>query len=209
LLVLHDIDEKAVSDSVLYPSEAPKSAVAVPPTPSPVVKAVAPAPAPSLSTPSKPTGGSTGLDLSLLPVGGGILAAFAVGTFLMRGKADKEKAGAASSPAPAAAPVEAAKPAAPKAAAPKPLKAATPDLSLAYDSAASLAYDTWRAKFDKGAFDASSYETFKANYEKITVANVTAKKVARETGAVSAKEIALDANGDQADGAEKVMSAMA
>ena len=54
------------------------------------------------------------------------------------------------------------------------------DLKIPYDAAARLAYDEWRAKYDKGDFDDVRYQVFKANYEAITVANVVAKKQARE-----------------------------
>ena len=58
----------------------------------------------------------------------------------------------------------------------------TIDVSIPYDAAARLAYDEWRAEYNKGTFDASRYEAFKTNYYAITIANVTAKKKARETG---------------------------
>lgn len=54
------------------------------------------------------------------------------------------------------------------------------DISVPYDAAARLAYDEWRAKYDKGDFDEARYQVFKNNYEAITVANVVAKKKARE-----------------------------
>jgi len=57
------------------------------------------------------------------------------------------------------------------------------DVSIPYDAAARLAYDEWRKQFGKGSFDPDRYEIFKANYEAITVANVSAKKDARDTGA--------------------------
>lgn len=56
------------------------------------------------------------------------------------------------------------------------------DLSIPYDAAARLAYDEWRAKYNKGEFDPARYQAFKANYETITVANVVAKKNARDAG---------------------------
>ena len=56
------------------------------------------------------------------------------------------------------------------------------DVSIPYDAAARLAYDEWRNQFNKGDFDEVRYPNFKANYEAITVANVVAKKRARETG---------------------------
>lgn len=56
------------------------------------------------------------------------------------------------------------------------------DLSIPYDAAARLAYDEWRSKYNKGEFDPARYQAFKANYETITVANVVAKKNARDAG---------------------------
>jgi hypothetical protein len=56
------------------------------------------------------------------------------------------------------------------------------DLSIPYDAAARLAYDEWRQQFNKGAFDEKRFVSFKANYEAVTVANVVAKKEARESG---------------------------
>lgn len=56
------------------------------------------------------------------------------------------------------------------------------DVSIPYDAAARLAYDEWRDQYNKGGFDAKRYEAFQANYNAITVANVSAKKKARETG---------------------------
>lgn len=67
--------------------------------------------------------------------------------------------------------------------APAPAPAPEPvssDVTIVYDSAARLAYDEWRAKFSKGDFDDAKYETFKANYETVTVFNVVAAKNARE-----------------------------
>jgi hypothetical protein len=56
------------------------------------------------------------------------------------------------------------------------------DVSIPYDAASRLAYDEWREQYQKGAFDDTRYQSFKTNYEAITVANVSAKKVAREKG---------------------------
>ena len=60
------------------------------------------------------------------------------------------------------------------------------DLSIPYDAAARLAYDEWRQQFDKGDFDEQRYASFKSNYEAVTVANVVAKKEARESGSEEA-----------------------
>jgi len=61
-------------------------------------------------------------------------------------------------------------------------KQATVDVSIPYDAAARLAYEQWREEYNKGDFDDKRYEAFKANYNAIAIANVTAKKKARETG---------------------------
>jgi Cathepsin propeptide inhibitor domain (I29) len=70
------------------------------------------------------------------------------------------------------------------------------DVSIPYDSAARLAYDQWRAQYNKGNFDASRYQNFKNNYEAITVANVIAKKRARDEGTVSISLMTLNEFGD-------------
>jgi len=73
----------------------------------------------------------------------------------------------------------------------------TTDVSIPYDAAARLAYDEWRAQYNKGDFDPKRYETFKTNYETITVANVAAKKKAREEGStVSLSLMKLNEFGD-------------
>jgi len=54
------------------------------------------------------------------------------------------------------------------------------DLSIPYDAAARLSFDEWRAKYEKGEFNADRFEAFKANYEAVTVANVIAAREARE-----------------------------
>lgn len=70
------------------------------------------------------------------------------------------------------------------------------DVSIPYDAAARLAYEEWRAQFNKGAFDKKRYEIFKMNYETITVANVSAKKLAREQGSKSLTLMSLNEFGD-------------
>ena len=62
------------------------------------------------------------------------------------------------------------------------------DVSIPYDAAARLAYDEWSTKYGKGNFDASRYETFRDNYEAITIANVSAAKKARDSGASKAPQ---------------------
>ena len=70
------------------------------------------------------------------------------------------------------------------------------DVSVPYDSAARLAYDEWRSIFSKGDFDPSRFTIFKSNYETITVANVSAKKKAREEGIASLTLLSLNEFGD-------------
>jgi hypothetical protein len=53
------------------------------------------------------------------------------------------------------------------------------DVSVVYDSAARLAYEGWCLKYDKPQ-EESRYAVFKANYEAITIANVSAVKKARD-----------------------------
>ena len=70
------------------------------------------------------------------------------------------------------------------------------DVSIPYDAAARLAYDEWRTQFNKGSFDDKRFEVFKANYEIITVANVSAKKKARDDGTSSLTLMSLNEYGD-------------
>lgn len=70
------------------------------------------------------------------------------------------------------------------------------DVSIPYDAAARLAYDEWRAKYGKGAFDPVRYEAFRANYETITVANIAAKKKARDEGVDPPALMSLNEFGD-------------
>jgi hypothetical protein len=70
------------------------------------------------------------------------------------------------------------------------------DVSIPYDSAARLAYDEWRTQYNKGGFDSNRYLNFKNNYETITVANVVAKKRARDEGTVSISLMTLNEFGD-------------
>lgn len=72
------------------------------------------------------------------------------------------------------------------------------DVSVEYDSAARLAYKDWCAKFGKEASD-SRFETFKSNYEAITVANVSAAKKARDDGAARPKDLELNEYGDMSE----------
>jgi hypothetical protein len=72
----------------------------------------------------------------------------------------------------------------------------TVDLSIPYDAAARLAYDEWRTKYDKGDFNPERYAVFQQNYEAITVANVVAKKQARDQGEAVPALMSLNEFGD-------------
>lgn len=175
---MFEIDEKAVSDAVSI-NQAPKASSFPPPPPpkplkqveSPLEVAVSPpvvASPPTLS--SSPASSDSG-DFLLVAIAGGVFAAFAAGTFLMRGRGDEEES-QTSAPAPVISP------------APSPAASAltSSDVSIPYDAAARLAYDEWRAANDKGAFSEPKFEKFKAHYEVITSANMAAKKKARNEG---------------------------
>lgn len=66
------------------------------------------------------------------------------------------------------------------------------DVSVPYDAAARLAYDEWRATYSKGNFDAGRFESFKSNYNMLTVANVSAAKQARDAGEEVPKAMELN-----------------
>lgn len=70
------------------------------------------------------------------------------------------------------------------------------DLSIPYDSAARMAYDQWRRQYNKGDFDEERFASFKANYEAITIANVSAKKVSRDSGSNAPRMLTLNEFGD-------------
>ena len=65
------------------------------------------------------------------------------------------------------------------------------DTTIPYDAAARLAYTEWTRAYNK-PYDADRYETFKANYEAITVANVKAAKAARDAGEGEPKKLDLN-----------------
>ena len=69
------------------------------------------------------------------------------------------------------------------------------DVSIPYDAAARLSFDEWRAKYGKGEFDSNRFETFKANYEAVTVANVIAAKEARELSIANGEGPAIISTG--------------
>lgn len=195
-VVLSVIDEAAVAASVsvdqipknkMMPStplttpEAPPTGATLPSTavesvpsstPAPSSEPVKAAPAPSaVVSPPRPAPASTSdvdIDLGDLPlpaIAGGFLAAFAAGTFAMRQRGDEEDDVASVSTSSSSA----------------GSGSAGDDVSIPYDAAARLAYDEWRATHNKGAFDAGKYAKFKAKYEEITSANMSAKKKARDT----------------------------
>lgn len=187
-------------------SPSPPTAVVVESTPPPVVleipkettlteaavapeSSIAPAPPiivePPLVVPSASRIPEIAIGLGDIPVialAGAALAAFAAGTFLMRGRSEVSEVDTPSKPSPF-------------------LSSSTTDListsdvSIPYDAAARLEYDKWRAKYGKGAFDAEKYAKFKARYEAVTSTNMAAKKVARDTGTLpTLKGLAADAD---------------
>ena len=72
------------------------------------------------------------------------------------------------------------------------------DVSVEYDAAARLAYNEWCAKFGKESSE-SKFEAFKANYEALTVANVSAAKKARDNGTDRPKDLELNEFGDMTE----------
>ena len=72
------------------------------------------------------------------------------------------------------------------------------DVSIPYDAAARLAYDAWCKKYNKTPNE-DKFDTFKANYETITVANVVAAKEARDNGTDRAKDLELNEYGDMTE----------
>ena len=69
------------------------------------------------------------------------------------------------------------------------------DVSVPYDAAAELEYENWCKQYGKEA-DPARYETFKSNYEAITIMNVAAKKTARDTGDDNPSILALNEYAD-------------
>jgi hypothetical protein len=114
----------------------------MPPPPPPPPKAVSATPLEGLS-----------IDTSTIGIAGALLGAFAVGTFLMRGR---EEEGGTSASAPSAS------------SAPSATSASGVDVSIPYDAAAKLAYEA----SDKSM----AYPDFKAKYEADAVADVKAKQ---------------------------------
>lgn len=189
------IDEQAVADAVSWeprpvtPSppvvkdEPPAPTVldlpTEPPTPTPeildvpaeVSKAVVSSPVPSSILPfADHTDGE--MSLPLVAIAGGVFAAFAVGTFAMRGRTDvqDETSSVLSSKIDLGTP------------APPAESLSSFDISVPYDAAARIEYDKWRAVYGKGGFDEEKFKRFKAQYNAITSMNMAAKKVARDTG---------------------------
>jgi hypothetical protein len=173
---LFEIDEKAVADAVsfdLKPKEV-NYPVTTPPPPTPTAKT-------EIAVPSSNVGDTSDeSDFPLAAIAGGLFAAFAAATFLMRGRGDESATGTTTAPATMATTVASPPPA------PSPPSPASPlsstDVSIPYDAAARLAYDEWRAAHNKGDFDEAKFFNFKAKYLAVTSDNMAAKKVARDTG---------------------------
>jgi len=72
------------------------------------------------------------------------------------------------------------------------------DVSIDYDAAAKLAYSDWCDKYNKEANDAK-FATFKANYEALTVANVSAAKKALDEETDRPKDLELNEFGDMTE----------
>lgn len=72
------------------------------------------------------------------------------------------------------------------------------DVSIPYDAAARLSYDNWCSTFNKEPSD-TKYETFKTNYETITVANVVTAKEAQDKGTARGKDLELNEYGDMTE----------
>ena len=66
------------------------------------------------------------------------------------------------------------------------------DVSVPYDAAARLAYDEWRATYNKGDFDAARFESFRSNYQILTVTNIAAAKKAKDAGEDAPKKLDLN-----------------
>jgi hypothetical protein len=159
---LRAIDEKAVTDAVQIPGKRS--------SPPPIAKS--------------PTTSSSESAFPPTTIAAGLAGAFAIGTYLMRGRnKTNEKVSNVSTTKQSSTPISASI---------NPID----DVSIPYNSAALLAYDEWRHQFNKGTFDESKFEKFMANYEAITVKNVVAKKKAREQGASPQLSI-LSENADQ------------
>ena len=203
-VIMFEIDEKAVSDAVSIdqkPKEIPFPSPSPPPTKpvepvSPSLPKVTVAPAPPVAA-TPPTWSSTPAlpsddeNLPLAAIAGGLFAAFAAGTFLMRGRGDDEKSSVSAPAATASAP-----PPVPGVSVPAPSLLASSDVSIPYDAVARLSYDEWRATHNKGGFDEAKFQKFKANYDAITSANMAAKKKARDSG-ISPKLQSLSASADE------------
>jgi hypothetical protein len=69
------------------------------------------------------------------------------------------------------------------------------DLSIPYDAAARLAYNDWCDTYEKTRDD-NRFAAFKSNYEAITVANIKAKKAAKEAGDEVPTQLTLNEFGD-------------
>lgn len=74
----------------------------------------------------------------------------------------------------------------------------TADVSIDYDAAAKVAYEEWCAKFGKTPSD-DRFATFKANFEAISVANVSAAKKAQDAGTERPQDLVLNEYGDMTE----------
>lgn len=81
---------------------------------------------------------------------------------------------------------------------PTQIAMAESDVSVDYDAAAKRAYELWCAEFGKEASE-EKFATFKANYEAISVANVSAAKKARDAGEDRPKDLQLNEFGDMTE----------
>ncbi len=66
------------------------------------------------------------------------------------------------------------------------------DVSVPYDAAARLAYDEWRETYNKGDFDPARFESFKNNYQILTVTNISNAKKAKDAGEEVPKKLDLN-----------------
>ncbi len=66
------------------------------------------------------------------------------------------------------------------------------DISVPYDAAARLAYDEWRELYNKGDYDDARFESFKGNYQILTVTNIAAAKKAKDAGEEAPKKLDLN-----------------
>ena len=161
--------------------EIPKEVVEEVPVPPSMIEA-APSPPPAIS-PSVLDIPNGEMGIPLVAIAGAALAAFAAGTFAMRGRSEVQEDRTVI-PAPSLNDPSSSTD-----------TLSSVDVSIPYDAAARLEYDKWRAKFGKGGFDADKYAKFRATYDAVTSMNMAAKKVARDTGTLPRIQV-LSADAD-------------